>query len=80
MLGCNGLNELVSPVNELNVGIPAGLVTPLGIGTTRVWENLLQGKCGITQIYDESMNYSFLYYSLHQNYLKDETKIYGIFL
>lgn len=39
--------------------IPAGLVTPLGIGTTRVWENLLQGKCGITQIYDESMNYSF---------------------
>lgn len=30
-----------------------GLVTPLGIGTTRVWENLLQGKCGITQIYDE---------------------------
>lgn len=70
----------MSPVNELNVGIPAGLVTPLGIGTTRVWENLLQGKCGITQIYDESMNYSFLYYSLHQNYLKDETKIYGIFL
>ncbi|XP_022804575.1 3-oxoacyl-[acyl-carrier-protein] synthase, mitochondrial-like [Stylophora pistillata] len=30
-----------------------GLVTPLGIGTAKVWENLLQGKCGITKIHDE---------------------------
>ncbi|KAJ7391833.1 hypothetical protein OS493_016123 [Desmophyllum pertusum] len=30
-----------------------GLITPLGIGTYRVWENLLQGKCGITQIHSE---------------------------
>jgi len=30
-----------------------GLVTPLGIGTHRVWNNLLQGKCGITEIKSE---------------------------
>lgn len=30
-----------------------GLITPLGIGTDRVWENLLQGKCGITKIHRE---------------------------
>ena len=46
--------------NGLNVGVPAGLVTPLGIGTAKVWENLLQGKCGITKIHDEGINYSFL--------------------
>lgn len=30
-----------------------GLVTPLGIGTNRAWKNLVQGKCGITQINSE---------------------------
>lgn len=30
-----------------------GLVTPLGIGTDIVWENLVQGKCGITEITSE---------------------------
>lgn len=36
-----------------------GLVTPLGVGKERVWNNLLQGKCGITQINSEGINYLF---------------------
>ncbi|XP_068747242.1 uncharacterized protein [Montipora capricornis] len=33
-----------------------GLVTPLGVGTERVWKNVLQGKCGITEIKSEDFN------------------------
>ena len=35
------------------VTLSTGLITPLGIGTDRVWENLVQGKCGITKIHRE---------------------------
>ncbi|KAK2570365.1 3-oxoacyl-[acyl-carrier-protein] synthase [Acropora cervicornis] len=30
-----------------------GLVTPLGVGVTTVWQNLVVGKCGITRIESE---------------------------
>lgn len=33
-----------------------GLVTPLGVGTERVWKNVLQGKCGITEIKSKDFN------------------------
>ena len=38
--------------------IPAGLVTPLGIGTDRVWKNLVEGKCGITEIKSEGIQFN----------------------
>ncbi|XP_078376307.1 3-oxoacyl-[acyl-carrier-protein] synthase, mitochondrial-like isoform X2 [Oculina patagonica] len=45
--------SLIRGIHRRVVVTGLGLITPLGIGTNIVWENLLQGKCGITQIHSQ---------------------------